>query len=127
LDFLSWLDLSGNGRNAEKALSAIRARWKDNGQTNKGTDPRIKSVIEGIKRKLKKDKVVAKERDPFVIDILVYHMNLQLKDKVWIRDACIVVIGFRAMRRASELCALKANDIILKNDMVVISIRKSVR
>jgi integrase len=106
VNFLSWLEFSGKGHNAEKAWTAIKARWKDQGIVKDNIDPRIQSI-------------------PFIVDILFHHMSSEVKDKIWIRDACIVTIGFRAMRRANELCNLKASDIRLEEDKVVVCIRKS--
>jgi len=52
------------------------------------------------------------ERDPFPMAALRAHVRRGARgDRLWLRDAFLVALGLRTMRRAAELGALRVEDV----------------
>ncbi|CAG8628151.1 5906_t:CDS:2 [Cetraspora pellucida] len=82
------------------------------------TDPSKEYRVKRVYRTLLKDHRKAKDpnwpRDPLTVAALKFFVDKKpqlISDYFWIRDAALIAIGLRTMRRPGELCSLKLKDI----------------
>jgi hypothetical protein len=109
-DFLAWLELSGAAGRVLAAVGAIRARFKDRGLPDPTDTHRVKQLVKGIQRRMTEDKDDKEERLPLPVSALLSWRKQKpdgLSDQTWIRDAAILVVGLRAMRRPGEFAKFK--------------------
>jgi len=110
--FLVWLDLAGRGSRAKAALGAISREHALRGHLDPTKDRRLRLVLDGVERAWAKGKERPPLiRDPFPVAALRHHVVGAHRSELWIRDAFLVALGLRTMRRASELSALQLSDI----------------
>jgi site-specific recombinase XerD len=122
--FVAWLDLQGRGSGAALALAAIRHFHIRARVPDPSMDKRLQLVLEGARRKAAKGKRF-RRRDPFPIEALRWHVEHRSTDQFWLRDAAVVALGLRSMRRASELGALRAEDVRFKDGKMEVLVRRS--
>ena len=67
------------------------------------------------------------KKDPVTSDILIALCSMfsDLSDFLVIRDLAMILLCFSAFLRFNELSNLKCNDIVIKDNYLVIKIRKS--
>jgi site-specific recombinase XerD len=85
-------------------------------------DERVQTVLRGIRRTIG---APAKGKDPAtagIVSQIVRHIPAGLKGK---RDRALILIGFAAALRRSELVALDVEDVRREQDGVVLTIRRS--
>jgi integrase len=100
-------------------------KWAHNlkGYTSPTDNTLVVETLNGLKRKLAKQKVA---KDPFTID----HIN-QMIDEVDdnsntdIRNTCIIVLAYYAFLRVDELKNIRTSSLILHEDHLEIRIKKS--
>jgi len=108
--FVSWLDLMGKGGRARAALAAVSWAHVLEGCVDPTKNKRIKLLLEGVEREWSIRGKKQFRRDPFPIEALRHCVRRKQGDW-WLRDACLVALGLRTMRRASELTALRVEDV----------------
>jgi len=122
--FLVWLDLEGRGSRAKAALGAISQEHTLQGQSNPTKGKRLRLVVDGVERDWAKAKDKVLVRDPFPVAAIRHHVEMAqtCRPELWIRDAFLVALGLRTMRRASELSALRLCDVKWRPVMGALSI-----
>ncbi len=127
LDYIAWLDLTGVGQSARVALAAIAAAHKDGGLPDPTCSHVVRNTLNGLERQLAQEKQPKRPREGLPVDALHTWIALQGGGcSTWKRDAALVGIGLRTMRRASEIAALQLEDVQFKADgLLWIRIRKS--
>lgn len=119
--FLVWLDLTGVGWRGTRALAAIK--WKHAAKSiTLVFGGRTKLVAEGLSRKSKRNRKY-RARDPLPAWALKKWLLLGKKRKFYLRNAAIIVLGMRTMRRASELCNLKVGDLTFVGKVMWVFVR----
>jgi integrase len=112
MDFLTWLDLSGRGGRASAAVSAIAREHVLEGARSPSADPRVRLLADGVERAWARTGKRDFKRDPFPVAALHAHVRRgHAAGELWLRDALLVALGLRTMRRAAELAALRIEDV----------------
>lgn len=127
-DFITWLELSGKGASVDVAAAAIRARHLDGGGEDPCSTHSIKMLRTGIRRVVAEEGDEKETREPFPVGALRAWSRLRpegVSTWRWHRDAALVAIGLRCMRRPGELAALRRKDAKMKGGKLWIFIRKS--
>jgi integrase len=127
LNFLAYLEITGKGYGASAAVSAIGRQCREKGWPDVSKDVKVKESVKGMVKLLADGRLDKDVRQPLPASaIRFYLINRGNRPyKVWIRDAAMLVIGFRAMRRASELIQLRRRDLIWRDGLFIIRVAKS--
>jgi integrase len=132
LAFLAWYELSGRAASVKVVKSAIRAAHVDKRLLDPTTSVSIKAAIDGTLRHAAREKLdeggSVRKRDPFPVSALQHwmrHRPVGISYFIWIRNAALVAVGMRCMRRPNELCKLRWKHIAERDGCLVISIIKS--
>lgn len=113
-EYLAWLDLMAMSWRGVRAIYAIK--WMhDKFDLPFAINGRLKLLVDALEKKAKNERVV-RRRDPFPIGALRKWMIIENRPTNWLRDAAVVVLGLRAMRRASELAELRLRDIEIEEN-----------
>ena len=107
----------------EVALAAVTQAFGLMGLDRPASDPRVKRVLRGIRRTLGPRPQVKKA------PLLVAHLRriclaLPQTTKA-VRDRCLLLLGFTAALRRSELVALDIEDVAFEDEGVVVTLRRS--
>jgi integrase len=115
--FAAKLFNEGRGGIVRVAACAVAFEEVKAGRGSPLTDGRLRLVLDAIEREWAAA-TVRRVRDPFPIDALRVWVCTQ--ERQWtattIRDAAVVALGLRAMRRAGELAAIMWEDITWEGD-----------
>jgi integrase len=128
MDFLTWLDLSGRGGRAGAAVSAIAWEHVLEGVRSPNTDPRVRLLADGVERAWARTGKRDFKRDLFPVAALHAHVRRgRVAGDLWLRDAFLVALGLRTMRRAAELAALRIEDVtwLADRELLRVYIRSS--
>ncbi len=118
LNFLSFLDTAGRGSSVAVVLAAMRAKWKDAGLPDYTAHHQISRMVQGLNRLAAAEKIEKEERLPLPASaIWIWCMTQPIGISFWLwkRDAAIMVLGFRCMRRAGEFACLKRKHLWKKD------------
>ncbi|CAG8560831.1 7007_t:CDS:2, partial [Scutellospora calospora] len=88
----------------------------------------VKRVYKALMKESRKDREPDWPRNPlpvFALCQFVTNKPLYINRTMWIRDAALVAIDLRTMRRPSELCKIKLNDIKFCNNLCWVRISTS--
>lgn len=127
-DFLTWLEMCGRGASAEVAAAAIRATHLDRGTEDPCNTHGIRTLRKGIKRIVAEEAEEKVNREPFPVEALrkwTGSRPIGVSTWRWRRDAALVAVGLRCMRRPGELAAMRIMDARWKEDGLWIFVRKS--
>jgi integrase len=106
----------------EQALAAIGQAYQSVGLESPRRDPVVREVWSGIKR----EKLVAQQQAAPLTPAQLRAISKTLTDDlVRIRDRALLLIGFAAALRRSELVGLNASDVQDTENGLVLSIRRS--
>jgi hypothetical protein len=129
LSFGSWYEMTGRGASVGKMLAAIAAVHEDNGVFNPVKDSRVQKMLRGAAGRASEDKMFTPERDPLPVKALsdwILQKPKKLSDALWKRNAAILALGLRCMRRPVELTWLRRRDVKgWKKNLLWIRIPKS--
>jgi integrase len=129
LEFLSWWELTGGGGSIDSLAAAIAAKHVDNGLKNPVEDVRVMRLREGVRRRVAMKKDNEGEREPLPISALRFWIENRPKNTkwlIWLRDAALVALALRCMRRPGEMGILKRKHILgWKDGLFKVKIPKS--
>ena len=114
----------------ERALSAIGAKLEDAGEADPRRDAAIKALVTGIRRKRGRP---PKRKSPLMAaHMLAIVRKMQSTERSAVklaRDRCLLLLGFAAALRRSELVALDLEDVaeLRADDGSVVGLRVLVR
>lgn len=122
--YLGWLDELGSIYKATSTLAIIGRQCKIQKQEDISQLFSVREAFKGIQRLLGEKKGLRKERLPFPVSALISYIldPGRPKDFIWMRDCALVTIGLRCMRRASELTAIRREDLTKDGDMYLLRI-----
>jgi site-specific recombinase XerD len=105
-----------------RALCAISQAHKLAGHGSPTSDPRVREVLKGLRRK----KGTAQNRaKPLVLEQLVRVLSKLGPSIIDLRDKALLAIGWSCALRRSEIVALKRKDVESVVDGLVVNIRRS--
>ena len=127
LNFIGFLEISGKGYAVVPAVAAIGRKCREMGWKDVSKEFEVKETVKGVAKLLALGRLDKDLRQPLPVSaIRTYLENRGSRPyKVWIRDAAMLVLGFRGMRRASELLNLKRRDLLFRDGMFILRIRMS--
>lgn len=127
LNFIAYLEILGKGYGVNSAVAAISRLCKDKGWGDIANDVRVKESMKGVSKLLADGRLDKDVRQPLPASAIKNYLSNrnQRPYKAWIRDAAVLVIGFRAMRRASELTNIRRRDLIWRDGMFILRVPKS--
>lgn len=130
--FLSYMDLMGYGMQARSMRAALSWSFESRYvKLDPANDKHVRHITEGIQREAARNHEPRKPRDPFPTRAVEQYVRKhraetgKMDDWMWLRNATILVIGLRCMRRAGELAELQIGDIRFEKNRMMISIRHS--
>src|ERR1700722_17939788 len=85
----------------------------------------IKETLKGMDKLAAEYRTETLERQPLPASAIRKFCQLSPTDSkrsIWLRDACILLLGFRTMRRASELSSIKRKHIQKRDGIYFLSI-----
>lgn len=127
-DFVVWWEMTGRGGSVEQAMAAVRARHLDAGWENPCSNHKVRQAVRGIKRIGAEEGEIKEKRDPFPVAGLERWTRRRpdhISEWRWRRDAALVAVGLRCMRRPGELVELRVRDIVRKDGVTWVLVRKS--
>jgi integrase len=126
---IAWLHVMKRGQQSKAFLSAARAICILKHLDTSGFTVYAARVAEGATRAAAKYRKVRIPTDPFPVAALrLFVEKLGATPSLrHLRDAAIVALGFRSVRRASELTALRWSDVQFGDGQLIMSIRRSKR
>ncbi|CAG8857075.1 4522_t:CDS:1, partial [Gigaspora margarita] len=102
VSFLVWLDLAHSFSGYVDFLAAVSREHLENRFTDPSKDYRVKRICKALVKEYKKDKEPRWPRDPLPVNALRQFVDKKpplMNGEYWIRDAALVAIGLRTMRR----------------------------
>ena len=107
----------------EVALAAITQAFGLMGIERPASDPRVRRVLKGIRRTLGPRPQAKKA--PLSVAHLRRICEVMGKSTKAVRDKCVILIGFAAALRRSELVALDIKDVAFEDEGIVLTLRRS--
>lgn len=104
-----------------RKLTAIAVRHRDYGEESPAEHAAVRAVMSGIRRTLR---TPPEAKRPLVVDVLTAALPLP-DSPVHIRDRALILIGFAAALRRSELVALRWEDVTQAAEGIILRIRSS--
>jgi site-specific recombinase XerD len=124
-NFLVWLDLMGKGASAGIAKAAIAFFAQAQGLVDITKGFEVEKIVTALEKLAGHERQV-RRRDPFPLKALKHYFEFGRLEKDWLRNVALVAVGFRTMRRASELVNLRREDVREESDATLsIRIRRS--
>jgi site-specific recombinase XerC len=128
MDYCVMLEMLGKGWRAGLAAAAVSWRAKVNGWVDPVKAGEVQALLKGIKRVWGNQRRPRVARDPFPVQALKAWIDGQGfggLHPLWERDAALVVLGMRLMRRAAEICNLRVGDLRFADGLMWVRIRRS--
>ncbi len=124
--FVVWLELQGRGSGVRQAVAAIQFYNTVDGHVSPCGGDRVHLLVDAVERVWNENKA-KRVRDPFPMEALQHWVSVHAGERLgqWIRDAFVVALGLRTMRRASELAALHMEDVQLVGHHLHVFFRRS--
>ncbi|CAG8520704.1 2945_t:CDS:2, partial [Cetraspora pellucida] len=116
LSCLIWLDLTDAISNCSDILAAVSREHLESSLPDPSKTYNVRKAYKALMKESRKEHEPEWPRDPlpiFALHQFVTNKPLYMDETMWIRDATLIAIGLRTMRRPSELCKMKLNDIRL--------------
>jgi integrase len=90
-------------------------------------DFRVKETLKGISKLMADGRLEKEVRQPLPASAIRAFILLRGSKpyRTWIRDVAILIIGFRGMRRASEIVALRRKNLVKRDGLFIIRISRS--
>jgi len=127
LNFIAFLEITGKGYGISTAVVAVGRLCKENNWVDISKDWKVKESVKGVAKLMAEGRLDKDIRQP--LPALAIRKFLENRGKrsylTWIRDAAMLVIGFRTMRRASELVQLRRKDLVWRDGMFVVRVARS--
>ena len=120
---ISWLEsLAGRHKlsSIEQAAAAVRFLYKANGKGNPFEAEPLRLLMRALRRKLGAAKKQVKPITPAQLSCMRWDAGPK-----GLRDKALILIGFGAALRVSELIALQYSDIEITPEGVILTIRRS--
>ena len=114
VSFLVWLDLTHFFSGYVDFLAAVSREHLECHFSDPSKDYRVKRICKALVKEYKKDNKTRWPCDPLTVSTLRLFVDKKpqcTSKDLWIRDAALVAIGLRTMRRPGELCKLKFKDV----------------
>ncbi|CAG8831906.1 36250_t:CDS:2, partial [Gigaspora margarita] len=105
VSFLVWLDLTNSFAGCADVLAAVSRGHLEAQLPDPSKEYNVKRVYKALLKEYKKDKEPNWPRDP------PDNKPQFTSREFWVRDAALVAIGLRTMRRTGELCNLRLRDV----------------
>jgi site-specific recombinase XerD len=105
-----------------RALAAISVQHRDNGHDSPRSDRRVAAVLAGIRRTVG---VAATKKAPLTVEALRTVVQALPVGMAGVRDRAVLLLGFAAALRRSEIVALDVGDLEFTTDGVKVTIRRS--
>lgn len=121
--YITWMERIGRGGSVPTALAAISRKSVELGLPDWTRNGRIKILADGIAREVAKKKIPL-ERDPLPVAAVHQYLLNEQNSACKRRDAALVALGIRGMRRANELCNLRMEDVTFREGMMMVKIRR---
>jgi hypothetical protein len=118
INFLVYLDISGKAASASRFCAAIKSKYKEKGLSDPWSPYRVNQALKGLLRLAASKKVESEERQPLPVEAIANWLQrkpLEVTYKTWIRNAAILVVGFRCMRRPGDFGKLKGKHLWKKD------------
>ncbi len=124
--FVVWLELQGRGSGVRQAVAAIQFYHMVEGHASPCGGDQVRLLVDAAER-VWNENMAKRVRDPFPVEALRHWVSVHAEERLglWIRDAFVVALGLRTMRRASELAALRMEDVQLVGHHLRVFIRRS--
>ena len=118
------LDSGSTYSTVSSAVYSIKWAHEMCGQIDPTNNSFVESLVESAKRTAKP---VVNKKDPVTTDILIrlcsmFHFSTDL---LVVRDLLMILLGFSGFLRFNELSQLRCNDFFVKEEHLVIKIRRS--
>lgn len=142
--FIAWRVRQGAGGSVSRDLAAIRSKHIERGFSDPCADPWVQRVGAGAKRGAAASRMMGEERLALpvsavekLLEIVPVSLGIrageegsvstqrQLSQVLALRDAAIISLGLRLMRRGGELAAIKLTDVEARGDGITVTIRQS--
>ncbi len=127
-DFLGWWHLSGRGATVKMAVCAI-AHFHRAAELPVPTESfAVRTLWKAILKIAKQDAAPQWPREGLPVSALrswVSNPPQNVSGVLWARDAALVALGLRLMRRPGELCQLRLSDIRWQDGLLWFRIRRS--
>ena len=122
--YITWLARQGRKVSTiERALVAISQAHKLQGLPSPRSAAEVRDVLKGIRRELG---IAQEHKAPLVVDALRQLLEpFTLSKPIDLRDRALLTLGFAGGFRRSELVALDDSDLVLGNDGLTLTIRRS--
>ncbi len=105
-----------------RRLAAISKAHQYDGHVSPTKHALVADVLDGIKREIG---YLQKGKRPLLLEHLVAMLELQRDDISGLRNRALLLVGFAACLRRSELVALDIQDCAFSSDGVVLTLRRS--
>ena len=106
----------------ERRAAAIRHFHVQAGQDNPVAHPGVRATLQGIRRSLG---VAPRKKAALTAELVAKAIKKIPSDLAGLRDRALILIGFAAALRRSELVDLKVNDIARHPKGIVVTLRRS--
>jgi site-specific recombinase XerD len=106
----------------ERRCNAIRHFHRQSNLDNPAEHPAVKAVLEGIRRTLG---TAPNKKTALTVELLAKALRKIPTDLAGLRDRALLLIGFAAALRRSELVDLKVNDVARHPKGIVLTLRRS--
>lgn len=118
------LDTGCTYSSVNTAVYSIRWAHEMSGKIDPTSNSFVKNLLDSAKRSVK---MPVKKKDPVTSDMLIKLCSIyQFSNDLYvIRDLVMILLSFSAFLRFNELSQLKCNDIVVKENYLIIKIRKS--
>lgn len=115
MEYVAWMDIEMKGGGAKPFRAALADMCQRNGWSPVAENQFFRKVVKGAQRSHLSYKKGQEERDGFELIALRKHVakldSERSSDKIAWRDAAIVAVGFRTMRRAKEIANIRRGDV----------------
>lgn len=128
LNYAVFMDLQGTNSRFPVFLMALKDELKRNGQLDVTESYLVRLVAQGMTRLAADKKKELPERLPLPVDVLRKwraKKPANIQHFTWVRDAAVLAVGLRCMRRPGEFKYFKRKHLFLQNGLLCLKIPKS--